>query len=231
MKISKIDKKLDELGIDTFNLSQTFYLSTTISRDIVDDMSSLASEILESKESRDYSQYLAGEIQDGQQVEISSNKLKDLRAVDFIETIESLSSLFVERYFSLLRLKHSPSFTCEINDMWIVSQLAGDFNPPHRHLIRSNCGLSGVIYLKIPDQICEERKDGCFQFIWGPESRFDISRFSLPNIESITPTPGQIILFPHSLTHQAFPFRGVGERICVPFNVNVWPSHGEQWRI
>jgi hypothetical protein len=227
----EIDKNLKDSGVTVHSLSPTFYLSTTLDDSTVLSLSDITDEILNDKNSVDYSQYLAGEIQSGSQVEIPKKYFCDDRISKFIKIVETISISYVDRYFSLINIDGDPEFTCEINDMWIVNQLSGDFNPPHRHLVRSNCGLSGVFYLKIPSQINEDRKDGCFQFIWGPESRHDMSRLSLPNIESIQPIVGQIILFPQSLTHQVFPFRGDGERRCIPFNVNVWPKHEAMWKI
>ena len=108
----------------------------------------------------------------------------------------------------------------KIERSWIVSQYAGDFNPPHLH--RGN--ISGVGYLKIPSSIRRnEEKDlaGLISFFDG---RVSLPRNSPPLVkhrETFKPTVGDFYIFPAFLMHDVHPFRGEGERRCFSFNAFV----------
>ena len=107
-----------------------------------------------------------------------------------------------------------------IEKAWIVSQFAGDFNPPHLH--RGN--ISGVGYLKIPSSIKRnEEKDlaGLISFFDG---RVSLPRNSPPLVkhrETFKPRVGDLYIFPSFLMHDVHPFRGDGERRCFSFNAFV----------
>lgn len=113
---------------------------------------------------------------------------------------------------------------CEVNDMWVVSQREGDYNPPHRHFGRSPCMLSGVTYLSVPDAVGNGGMDGSIRFSWGQRVIFDISSFTRPEHWVIRPQTGMVLLFPAHLVHEVFPFRGDAERRSLAFNINVWCS-------
>ena len=108
----------------------------------------------------------------------------------------------------------------KIERSWIVSQYAGDFNPPHLH--RGN--ISGVGYLKIPSSIRRnEEKDlaGLISFFDG---RVSLPRNSPPLVkhrETFKPVVGDLYIFPAFLMHDVHPFRGEGERRCFSFNAFV----------
>ena len=108
----------------------------------------------------------------------------------------------------------------KIERSWIVSQYAGDFNPPHLH--RGN--ISGVGYLKIPSSIRRnEEKDlaGLISFFDG---RVSLPRNSPPLVkhrETFKPAVGDFYIFPAFLMHDVHPFRGEGERRCFSFNAFV----------
>ncbi len=231
--MSDIDKEIKNSGVEIVDIVKTFFFSTNMPDDLVNNLIIKTDKILDDIESKDYSGLLAGQIYDGKQIEIAKNLYCEDYISTLVESIESMSHAFVERFFSKIDkdklVGMPPSFQCKINDMWIVSQEAHDYNPPHEHFTKSNVGLSGVFYLKIPEQINEKKVDGCFHFSWGPDINFDLLKFRYPDHKTIVPKPGMFLLFPKNTTHEVFPFRGDGERRCIAFNVNVFPSDGVMW--
>lgn len=104
------------------------------------------------------------------------------------------------------------------NGPWINFQRQYEFNPIHSH-----SGLiSVVIYIDVPEEIEKERLDqkntnkpaaGNIDFIYGENHHF------ITGLNSITPTTGDIIMFPAYLKHQVYPFKSAVERISMAFNI------------
>ena len=107
-----------------------------------------------------------------------------------------------------------------IEKAWIVSQFAGDFNPPHLH--RGN--ISGVGYLKIPSSIKRNKEKDLAGLISFFDGRVSLPRNSPPLVkhrETFKPREGDLYIFPSFLMHDVHPFRGDGERRCFSFNAFV----------
>ena len=117
-------------------------------------------------------------------------------------------------------------------DAWIVSQKENDYIPVHAHdkvasfdNLTESCKISGILYLKVPEQIerntndkaIRGAKDGQIVFtgMGGADS------FSTTTALNIIPEAGRLYLFPSSLNHQVYPFKGEGERRSLSFNVDV----------
>jgi hypothetical protein len=49
-----------------------------------------------------------------------------------------------------------------------------------------------------------------------------------PPHQDIEPVPGQLLLFPSWLAHQAMPYDGDKERIIISFNASIHSSEGDQ---
>lgn len=101
---------------------------------------------------------------------------------------------------------------------WVVSQHANEYNPVHSH---SDCQLSGVAYLKMPTRgeprvAGKPLQDGNITFIGGSSGGLD--QMSYPTW-TIYPEAGDVVLFPSSLLHAVYPFRGCEERRSVAFNL------------
>jgi uncharacterized protein (TIGR02466 family) len=101
--------------------------------------------------------------------------------------------------------------------VWVVSQVAGDFNPMHIH----DANLSGVAFLKMPPGFDKEfdledhhPTAGCLEFLGSMPNHF--ARHSY----IVKPKVGEFYLFPSWLTHQVYPFRSEGERRSLAFNIH-----------
>ena len=107
-----------------------------------------------------------------------------------------------------------------IDHAWVVSQYAGDFNPPHIH--RGN--ISGVGYLKIPQTITNGREKKLAGHISFMDGRVSMPRNSPPLVQhrqTFKPKTGNLFIFPSFLMHDVHPFRGDGERRSFSFNAFV----------
>ena len=113
-----------------------------------------------------------------------------------------------------------------ITDAWVVSQKENDYIPVHTHHNQKEfCKISGVLYLKVPEQIKSNNndiaikggKDG--QLVFTGMGGADL--FSTTIQFNIPPEAGWLYLFPSTLNHQVYPFKGKGERRGISFNIDV----------
>ncbi len=111
-----------------------------------------------------------------------------------------------------------------MTSLWINTQVAGEFNPPHKH----GGDISFVIYLKVPKEIVEENKywaeksadmsAGAINFNYG-EPMYGLEW--IVNQHVFIPEECQIFIFPAQLTHWVSPFKTPDvERISVSGNLN-----------
>jgi uncharacterized protein (TIGR02466 family) len=105
---------------------------------------------------------------------------------------------------------------------WVVSHFAGTFSPAHFH----TGDLSGILYLRVPERIANEREEeqqsyinarraGYITFFIGGKQRFSKS------LISFKPRVGDFYVFPGWLLHAVEPFEGEGERRSMSFNAFV----------
>jgi len=220
-----MDKYLQNRGINVVDVSKLFYFTTVLSDELIDELIIDTEKILQNKSSISYDSYLAGKIDDGKQILIDESWHQEKSIKQLIEIIGNISEAYMERFLSKIDRKkvseESFDYSCNINDMWVVNQLAHDYNPPHNHQTNEEIGLSGVLYLEVPEQIGNYGDDGLFYFSFGPDVGFDIRRLTFTDRHKIIPKKGGFLLFPKNTCHQVFPFRGSGERRCIAFNVNI----------
>jgi hypothetical protein len=116
-----------------------------------------------------------------------------------------------------------------IVDAWVVSQKENDYIPVHAHDKGDNqtesSKISGILYLKVPEQI--ERNANDIAIRGGRDGQIvftgmgGVDPFSTTNAFNIIPEAGRLYLFPSSLNHQVYPFKGAGERRGISFNIDV----------
>ena len=117
-----------------------------------------------------------------------------------------------------------------IVDAWVVSQKENDYIPVHTHHKVDNqtesCKISVVLYLKVPEQIKNHDsrdlairggKDGQILFT----GMGGVDPFSTTMQYNCYPEIGWMYIFPSTLNHQVYPFKGDGERRGISFNVDV----------
>ena len=113
-----------------------------------------------------------------------------------------------------------------ITDAWVVSQKENDYIPVHtHHNQKESCKISGVLYLKVPEQIKHNNNDIAIK--GGKDGQLvftgmgGVDPFSTTVQFNVPPEAGWMYLFPSTLNHQVYPFKGEGERRGISFNVDV----------
>ena len=203
-------------------------IGTSMPVHITENMIEMTDEILERENKEDYGKKLAGQINNEYGIELEDLEEWNVKKY-FQETINKYFATILSNHGVLRYIlddtsgawpgsKHT-NWSCLLNSMWIVSQYENEYNPLHNH---SNCKISAVMYLKLPEYE-ESRKpykptDGNISFVGGG----GIDRYFTTLNVAIKPQVGNLFLFPSSLYHQVYPFRGNGERRSVSFNVDVF---------
>ena len=177
-----------------------------IPRKIINQINLEVNNVLKSKKrtkQSDYSKKLVGEVQ--QEIQLSKNFIKKY----LIKFINSNVKKYIKKTINR-RTK-----TIKLNNLWIVRQYKNEYNPVHFH----SGHISGVGYLKIPNNITKSRKrlktNGTIDFIHGSKSFLNNSIFNHK------PKVGDLILFPNYLMHTAYPFKREGERRSFSFNLTL----------
>ncbi|RTL46758.1 MAG: hypothetical protein EKK53_02210 [Burkholderiales bacterium] len=122
-----------------------------------------------------------------------------------------------------------------IEGMWFQCANGGVFHDLHTH---GNCSWSGVYVVQVDETSARVahpvygEANGVTRF-YGPPflslagAHADIGNAYLqpPHVD-IAPVPGQLVLFPASLAHQAMPYDGAADRIIVSFNASIHAARG-----
>ena len=129
----------------------------------------------------------------------------------------------------------------ELHNIWSNHAYAGDYNPLHDHGVASEAGLSGFLWLKVPECIKKSdgdlsqginnangAVDGWTHLVWGTSTRKDIYQLKPQTEDYVKPEEGVMLIFPNWLKHQVLPFFGEGERRSLAFNWNVIDSEREK---
>ena len=110
---------------------------------------------------------------------------------------------------------------------WVVSQKENDYIPVHTHNNQTEASkISAILYLKVPEQL-QQIHDNEMKIRGGQDGQLVFTGvggadlFSTTSHFNIPPQQGWLYLFPSSLTHQVYPFKGKGERRGISFNVDV----------
>ena len=121
--------------------------------------------------------------------------------------------------------------------MWFQCSHDGAFHDVHTH---GNCSWSSAYIVQIDDT--EQRvshpvygaANGVTR-LYGPHFNnlggafVDVGNAYLqPPSKDIEPLPGQLLLFPSWLPHQAMPYDGEKERIIISFNASIHAAEGDQ---
>jgi len=196
----------------------TFVMKTQLPPLILEKMIKITDEILENKEpTQQAGEYLAGQIED--EFSIPPNILKREGLIPFFldvcRTYVIQASCQAQPFDKEDILKDE--WKTRLTRMWVNSQKDNEYFPNHIH---TECALSAVMYLKIPEYLPSRKTtgpDGAIEFL-NNSSQDQI--WGWP-IMTIHPQVGDFFIFPAVQRHQVYPFRtpdGKGERRSVSFN-------------
>ena len=196
-----------------------FFASCILPQDAVDAMLKMSDEILSDKLSESHGQSLAGVID--KELRIYKSDMDEFGVDQMLESC--LRSYITHCAKVHLMFQETWTYASEVNSAWVVSQYENEYNPIHNH---TGCDVSGVIYLKTPDvkgrRNIESKKgrpdnDSDITFVHSAigNRNFDVLE---KGIITMTPQPGQMVMFPSYLLHTVYPFIGKEERRCIAFN-------------
>ena len=103
-------------------------------------------------------------------------------------------------------------YDIKLNSAWVNEMRAGEYNPFHFHLGKTDLGLSSVLPLKIPKtygkevSIPEIPSNGNLELIGGSQDL--LGRNQLKTSVQV----GQFYIFPYSLMHGVYPFYETDEK-------------------
>ena len=129
--------------------------------------------------------------------------------------LNHLGKLYIEMHYNMTTSwVHSRKF--EITNLWIVRYMEGDYQSWHTH---PNSALSAVMFLEVPDSINEETfPDGMLHLL--SNGIYDEQTLEINKSHYVKPEPGLVVIFPSSIGHLAYPFKGPGRRTVISFNLD-----------
>ena len=155
------------------------------------------------------------------------------------EVGKQLETVFNQIGTTFLKQGYERDSKAEVFQCWTNHAYAGDFNPYHDHGCQTMAGLSGFLWLKVPEAIESLREqpetlsnasgavDGFTHLIWGTNGRKDMLQLRGQTEDYVKPIVGTMLVFPNWLKHQVSPFFGEGERRSMAMNWNVHDSEQE----
>ena len=152
---------------------------------------------------------------------------------------KQLETVFNQIGNTYLKQGYDRDSKAEVFQCWSNHAYAGDYNPYHDHGCQTMAGLSGFLWLKVPN--CIEKLaevpgrlqgasgtiDGFTHLIWGQNSRRDVLQLHGQTEDFVKPIVGVMLVFPNWLKHHVMPFFGDGERRSIAMNWNIRDSDEE----
>ena len=106
---------------------------------------------------------------------------------------------------------------------WSVKMNAGDFNPVHKHESPSSSGIATIFYVKVPNNLNANLKDGCLDFSWIRQTP-DVKDIFYPrDTTTVMPQVGDYYVFPKWLNHCVYPMKGNQPRWSLQTNFDILP--------
>tara|TARA_Y100000296_G_scaffold73748_1_gene91605 strand:+ start:66 stop:746 length:681 start_codon:yes stop_codon:yes gene_type:complete len=185
-------------------------------KELIDDFNKDCEHIMDhkvKKKTHDFSDDLVGNVK--QELVISPDVFEKW-APYFQKLMIAYISAHPENTNELQRIK--------FRSAWYVRTFNGDFNPAHYH---TNCHISCVGYLSLPDNIQEEwdREDkDHYPSAGNIEMQYGQVQLFSTNAVRMRPKVGDYYIFPWWMYHMVYPFKTKGERRSFSFNVYGEPK-------
>ena len=129
----------------------------------------------------------------------------------------------------------TPGLQIALRGMWFQIASQGSHHDVHTH---GNCSWSGVYCVQVDPEAQRAAhpvlgaSNGITRFygphfnhLGGAHMDFGNAYLLSPHLD-VPPLPGQLVVFPSWLAHQAMPYAGEAERIIVSFNASVHATSG-----
>jgi uncharacterized protein (TIGR02466 family) len=139
-----------------------------------------------------------------------------------IREFEALIRKAIDTYARSLSGDAAHPFIANRPQHWTISMWANvieseGFQVPHIH---PSGWLSAVYYVKLPGVIHSSGQSGWIEF---GQPYQDIPRSAVPELFTLRPEEGLLLLFPSYFYHRTLPFRSPDQRISIAFD--VVPTH------
>ena len=192
----------------TINYNYYHFGPFLYSTKITDDEVKTMLDICEKQKGKDFRKSLAGHLKE--EYELPSNNV-----------MQVLRPYFQSYCLALFETRKLTTNKLTMTSAWVNYMKAGEFNPPHLHFNPdgTDCALSCVLYLNIPDDMVSEKHvassppPGSISFMYGESLKNNI--FSV----NLLPEVGDFYIFPGWLQHCVYPFKSTGTRISVSANL------------
>ena len=228
-----------QLQYQLYTLSAAYMIEHQLSDALVKQLNDYLDALLQKNTRQSASPDLVGQIHQGEQLAMDFN---DVALEPFKKITEDLAVAYIKHF-----VEHSGSMVkpkrIEMDKLWSVHSYAGDYNPIHDHLTKSNMGISFTTWTKVPEQIGkvsvdDKQKfslyessgaiDGYINFTYGLNQLKDPENLRPPQSKFIKPEVGKLLMFPSWMQHCVYPFLGEGERRTIAGNLNCFDLTQQQ---
>ena len=220
--------------VTVHNMPSVFVMETEMPLSMVNDINDYLDEYKETEDKKSLADTLVGQITQGEQLLLDNG---DKRIKEYTDFICSLGADYIN-FFSQntgTQLNHPKAVA--VDETWSVHSYAGDYNPIHDHGTKTIMGISTTGWTKVPQQILDQPTagsqnyslyqasgdcDGYIAFQYGRNELMNTERLRPPQSFVIKPEVGKLLVFPSSLQHMVYAFKGEGERRTIASNLNCW---------
>jgi len=154
-------------------------------------------------------------IRGGQQIQLLPNEFN--LNIDILRVyIEQQCQEYLEKIIQINNRNELFQVKPMLVSAWTLKQSPGDYQVLHSH----EAHISGNIYIETPklDKDSSDT-DGCLEFklpiVKTP------ARFILTDTWRVTPEVGKIVIFPSYLPHTVYPWKGIGSRTSLAWDVKL----------
>ena len=218
-KKNRIQEQKFEMNMSMIQPWSTFVMKTKLPDAILGKMLEITDEMVDNAENeKSWGKNLAGQIE--HELYVDHEQLHEAGIYGFFMDI-------IRHYVVAAKSQQHPGneqtiqqekWLTQMLSMWVISQKDNEYNPMHIH---TECQLSSVMYLKIPEYLPSRKEgredDGNIVFV---NSTCNDGQLVSPQF-SWRPQVGDFFIFPAQQSHFVYPFRtadGKGERRSVSFN-------------
>jgi len=162
---------------------------------------------------------IAISLRGGQQIQVYPNVL-GIDVTWLTQWIEKIATGYMELVSQQSGTEELKYCKPQVVSIWTIKQGPGDYQEMHTHPMGN---LSGNIYINAPE-LSEGSAPSDSQILFRLPHTKDIGKFVMTDTWKYSPTPGTVILFPSHLPHTVYPWKGIGNRTVMAFDIKLIPK-------
>lgn len=220
-----------EINYEVYSLPAALMVQHKLTEELISDLNKYLDELRADDLRKSAAPDLVGQIHQGEQLSMDPN---DTRVAKLIKIVESLGLAYLRHFVQQTKAQLKPK-KVNLDQIWSVHSLSGDYNPIHDHITTAPMGISFTTWTQVPEQIGSSETnnnynlynnsgaiDGFINFTYGLNQTLDPERLRPSQSRYIKPEPGLLLMFPSWMQHTVYPFFGEGERRTVAGNLNCF---------